>query len=205
MFDIFKLLEKEKTLKSQKPIEYIVVGLGNPGLKYENTRHNVGFMAIDNISNHCNANLKKLKFKALIDDCTLFGKRVLLMKPQTFMNNSGESLKEAMSFYKIPPEKTIIIFDDISLDVGKLRIKRKGSHGGHNGIKSIINLTNSDKFPRVKIGVGNKPLNWDLANWVLSKFPDDDLDKVKDSLANSYQSLEFILNENIDTAMNKFN
>lgn len=187
-------------------IEYIIVGLGNPGKEYEHTRHNAGFIAIDKIAEKYNCNISKLKYKALIGDCIICGKRVLLMKPQTFMNLSGESVVQAMSFYEIPPEKVIVLFDDISLDVGRMRIRRKGSDGGQRGMRSIIGLSGSDKFPRVKIGIGEKPNpNWQLADWVLSRFTKDELttlDKVTD---NACGAVEYILSDNIDKAMSEYN
>ena len=171
VFDILDKLKTEREPALTGNIEYIICGLGNPGTQYENTRHNAGFMAIDTIAKNKNAEIKKLKFKSLTGDIMLGGVRCLLMKPTTFMNNSGEAVREALSFYKLPPEKLIVIYDDISMDVGRTRIRRKGSDGGHNGIKSIILCTNSDSFPRIKIGVGAKPHpDYNLADWVLSPF-----------------------------------
>lgn len=171
VFDILDKLKAEKEPPLTGAVEYIVCGLGNPGTQYENTRHNAGFMAIDTIAKNLNAEVKKLNFKSLTGDVMLGGVRCLLMKPTTFMNNSGEAVREALSFYKLPPEKLIVIYDDISMDVGRIRIRRKGSDGGHNGIKSIILCTNSVKFPRIKIGVGAKPHpDYNLADWVLSPF-----------------------------------
>lgn len=151
--------------------EYLVVGLGNPGNKYTYTRHNSGFLCLDMLSDKLNIRIDRLKFKSLICDTTINGHRCIVMKPQTFMNNSGEAVRECAAFYKIPAEKVIVIYDDISLDVGKLRIRRKGTDGGHNGIKSIIYHLNSDQFPRIKVGCGKKPHpDYDLADWVLSEF-----------------------------------
>lgn len=152
-------------------VEFLIVGLGNPGPKYEYTRHNAGFLTINTLAQKLGVQIDRMKFKSLCADAMMGGKRVLLMKPQTFMNNSGEAVREAMNFYKIPPENILVIFDDISLPVGKLRIRPKGSAGGHNGIKSIIQHSGSENFPRVKVGVGAKPNpGWDLADWVLSEF-----------------------------------
>ena len=151
-------------------VEYIVVGLGNAGTKYEGTRHNAGFIALDHLSQQLGVKIDRIKFKSLVTTCTISDKKVLLMKPSTYMNNSGLAVTEAMNFYKIPPENVIVIFDDISLETGKMRIRRKGSDGGHNGIKNIIYLSGSDQFPRIKLGVGHKPEKWDLADWVLSHF-----------------------------------
>ena len=157
VFDIFKKLEAERAPVPSGPPEFIICGLGNPGTQYENTRHNAGFMALDTLAEDLKADVKKLKFKSLTADVNIDGVRCLLMKPTTFMNNSGEAVIEALNFYKLPPEKLLVIYDDISLDVGRMRIRKKGSDGGHNGIKSIIYLTGSDTFPRIKIGVGAKP------------------------------------------------
>lgn len=196
----------KKTAAQGGAVEYIVVGLGNPGRQYENTRHNAGFIALDKLADKYNCNVSKMKYKALIGDCTIAGKRTLLMKPQTFMNLSGEAVVQAMSFYKIPPENVIVLFDDISLDVGRMRIRRKGSDGGQKGMRSIIELSGSSLFPRVKIGVGEKPNpNWQLADWVLSRFTAAEreaLDKVTD---NACGAVEYIIAGNIDKAMADFN
>lgn len=208
MFDIFKKLDELNKSKPQivGSVEYIVVGLGNPESDYDNTRHNIGFMAINHIAEQLGVNLTTLKFKSLCATTVIEDKKVLLMKPQTFMNNSGEAVVEAMSFYKVPPEKVIVIFDDISLDIGKLRIRRKGSDGGHNGIKSIIYLSGSDLFPRIKIGIGKKPNpKWDLKDWVLSSFNDEDKEALKEPINETYNAVKLILNDKIDEAMNNFN
>lgn len=187
-------------------IEYIIVGLGNPGKKYEMTRHNAGFLALDMLADKEGFEFKKLKFHALIADEMIGGKRCLLMKPQTMMNNSGEAVYEAASYYNIPDENIIIIYDDISLDVGKTRIRRKGSAGGHNGIKSIISCLGSDEFPRIKVGVGKKPnARYDLVDWVLGEFPKDCRDDLNAALKNSNEALELMVNDNIDQAMNLYN
>ncbi len=196
----------KKTAAQGGAVEYIVAGLGNPGKQYENTRHNAGFIALDKLADKYNCNVSKMKYKALIGDCTIAGKRTLLMKPQTFMNLSGEAVVQAMSFYKIPPENVIVLFDDISLDVGRMRIRRKGSDGGQKGMRSIIELSGSSLFPRVKIGIGEKPNpNWQLADWVLSRFTAAEreaLDKVTD---NACGAVEYIIAGNIDKAMADFN
>ena len=160
---------KQPSATPRGPVEYLVVGLGNPGKKYENTRHNAGFAALDVLAERHGVRMKQLKFKALCGDASLGGRRVLLLKPLTFMNLSGQSVTEAMRFYKIPPERVIILLDDISLAPGRLRIRRKGSDGGQNGMKNIIYLSGSDQFPRIKLGVGKKPHpDYNLADWVLS-------------------------------------
>ena len=205
IFDLFKQIEK-KTDNSPKPVSFIVAGLGNPGDKYLRTRHNAGFMALDVICEKYNFNINKLKFKALCGEADIGGARVLFLKPQTFMNNSGESIREAASFYKIPPENVIVIFDDISLDPGKIRIRKKGSDGGHNGLKSIIYHLNSDKFPRIKIGVGAKPHpDYDLADWVLGEIPAYLRETFTGSLISASEALEYLVKGEADAAMAKFN
>ena len=202
MFDIFKKLTINR---KNGHIEHLVVGLGNPGSKYENTRHNAGFIALDYIANQLNVNFNKSKFDALFSEAVIDGKRVLLIKPQTFMNLSGESVVQFMSFYKIPSENVIILFDDISLAPGNLRVKRSGSHGGHNGMRNIIQLAKTDNFPRIKIGIGAKPTDWDLADWVTSKFSDEDLKLLNKAAENSYAALKLMLNGEIEKAMNLAN
>lgn len=187
-------------------IEYIVAGLGNPGPKYANTRHNAGFMAIDRLAREHGFEVKKSKFSSLIADTMIGGKRCLVMKPQTMMNNSGEAIYEAASYYDIPDENIIVLYDDISLDVGKTRIRRKGSAGGHNGIKSIISCLGSEDFPRVKIGVGKKPnANYDLIKWVLGEFPKEQRDDLEKAIENSSKAVELMVNGDIDGAMNLYN
>ena len=150
-------------------VQWLVVFLGNPGLKYQNTRHNAGFLTADVVEKDCGVRIDRLRFHALTVQAELGGQKVLLMKPQTYMNASGIAIEAAAHFYKIPPERVLVLFDDISLPVGKLRIRKNGSAGGHNGLKSIISCLGSDQFPRVKIGVGAKPHpDYDLADWVLS-------------------------------------
>lgn len=188
------------------PVEYLIAGLGNPGEKYKMTRHNAGFLCLDKLAEDCDVKIDRLKYHALCADTTLAGHRVLLMKPQTFMNASGEAVVEAARFYKIPPERTLIIFDDISLDVGRTRIRRNGTHGGHNGIKSIIACLGSDKFPRVKIGVGKKPHpDYDLADWVLSSFKKEELEGLKTAVEHGIGAAKLIVEGKIDEAMNRFN
>jgi PTH1 family peptidyl-tRNA hydrolase len=186
--------------------EYMIVGIGNPGAKYEMTRHNAGFLAIDMLAMKQNKEIKRLKYHALIGDAVIEGKKCLLMKPQTFMNNSGEAVAEAARFYKIPPQNIIVLSDDISLDVGKIRIRRKGSAGGHNGLKSIIAHLGSDEFPRVKIGVGKKPDAYtDLADWVLGRFPKELEPQLKDALENANGAISLIVQDKFDRAMNLYN
>ena len=204
--DIFKKLESERTPAPQGAVEYIICGLGNPGTQYEGTRHNIGFMTIDTLCEKYKLDCKKLRFKSLTCDAMISGKRCLIMKPTTFMNNSGEAVTEAMSFYKIPPERTIIVFDDISLEPGKLRIRRKGSDGGHNGIKSIIYLSGSDMFPRIKMGVGAKPHpDYNLADWVLGHFKKEQAEALETAMDNAVSSIELMVGGKMNEAMNKFN
>ncbi len=199
-------LRKKITASPSGSPEFMVVGLGNPGKDYEFTRHNAGFLTLDHIAVEEDIEIKKLKYKALIGDTVISGHRCLLVKPQTFMNNSGEAVREISQFYKIPPEKIIVIFDDISLPCGKLRIRRKGTDGGHNGIKSIIYHLNSDNFPRIKIGVGAKPHpDYNLADWVLSTFKKDEMEELKKAITKATEVLPFILDGEIDKAMNKAN
>lgn len=198
------LFSRNKT--SSGPPEFIIVGLGNPGKKYELTRHNAGFLFADLLADNNNEKISKIQFKSVTANITLGGHRCLLMKPQTFMNNSGEAVKQAAAFYKIPPENIIVVFDDISLPCGKMRIRRKGSDGGHNGIKSIIYLLNSDKFPRIKLGVGEKPHpDYDLADWVLSSFKKPELDALREAAENACKAVEMMVQGNIDGAMSNFN
>ena len=192
--------------KSNGGYDYLIVGLGNPGAKYEMTRHNAGFLAVDLLAVKENLNIKKLKYHALVGDAVINGKKCLVMKPQTFMNNSGEAVGEAARFYKIPPERVIVILDDFSFDVGQIRIKRKGSAGGHNGLKSIIAHLGSENFPRIKVGVGKKPnADYDIIDWVLGRFPKELEKDLKSALENAVDALPYIVNEEIDKAMNLFN
>lgn len=205
IFDIFKSLEKEKE-QSMTPVEFIIAGLGNPGTQYEDTRHNCGFMAAETLAESFNTEIKRLKFKSLTAELQLGGKRCLIMKPTTFMNNSGDAIEAAAGFYKIPPERIIVIYDDISLDVGRLRIRAKGSDGGHNGMKSIILRLNSDSFPRIRIGVGQKPHpDYDLAEWVLSRFTKAEGEKLEPALKNAARAAELIVDGKINEAMNLYN
>lgn len=206
IFDIFKSLEEQRGASSASgKITWIIAGLGNPGMTYANTRHNAGFMGLDQLAKMNNIDVKTMKFKADTGDGSIGGERCLLMKPTTFMNLSGEAISQAAAFYKIPPERIVIMYDDITLPPGKLRIRRKGSAGGHNGMKSIIALLGTDEFPRVRIGVGAKPNpDYDLADWVLSKFTDDDMKALTPALENAAKAAELIVQGKTDEAMNKF-
>lgn len=207
IFDIFAKLEQERTSSTVSgSIEWLVVGLGNPGSKYENTRHNAGFRALDAYCAKTGQRIDRMKFKALVGEGTLGGKRVLFIKPQTFMNLSGEAVRDAAEFYKIPPERIIVLFDDISLDVGRLRVRAKGSAGGQNGVKNIIYQLNSDQFPRVKIGIGAKPHpDYDLADWVLSKFQGEDEEKIQQAAVRAMEAAEEIIRNGPAAAAQKFN
>lgn len=183
----------------------LIVGLGNPGKEYANTRHNIGFRVIERLSEIHNIPLNQKKHKAILGSGYIEGQKVVLAQPQTYMNLSGESVREIADFYKIEPEDMIIIFDDISLDVGQLRLRKKGSAGGHNGIKSIIAHLNSQDFPRIKVGVGEKPSGWDLADHVLANFPKEVEAEVNVSIENACEACKIMLTDSIEAAMNQFN
>ena len=185
---------------------WLVVGLGNPGKNYEKSRHNTGFLVLDELARRTGGKVTRLKFRALTDTVTLGGARVLLMKPQTFMNLSGEAVGQAAAFYHIPPERVLVLFDDISLPPGRIRVRPTGSAGGHNGIKSIIQHLNSQDFPRVKIGVGEKPHpDYDLADWVLSGFSAADQKLIDQVIPLAADAAELVIREGCDVAMGKFN
>lgn len=184
---------------------YFIVGLGNPGKQYENTRHNIGFLTIDYLANKHNINVKKSKFKSLFGQGEISGQKVMLVKPQTYMNNSGEAIRELMNFYKFKEDELIVIVDDIDIDFGKIRIKQKGSAGTHNGMKSIIYQLQFDTFPRIKVAVGKKPEYMDLANFVLSGFSEREIEIIREEIKLSSEAVETILENGIDKAMNKFN
>ena len=185
---------------------WLLVCLGNPGDKYENTRHNVGFMVADEVAERRNAPIQKLKFKALTNILTISGEKVLVMKPTTYMNLSGEAVRQAVDFYKVPPERVLVISDDTALAVGRLRIRKGGSAGGHNGLKSIIQHLGSDQFPRVRVGVGEKPHpDYDMADWVLGKFVGEDKKAIDAAVKRAADAVECLIAEGCDKAMNKFN
>lgn len=205
IFDIFDRISSDSSRAGGK-IEYIIAGLGNPGMEYDNTRHNAGFNVLDTLASQLGENINRLKFKGKTAEASIGGKRCLLLKPTTYMNNSGESIVQAMEFYKIDIAHVIVVCDDISLDTGKLRIRRKGSHGGHNGLRSICELTGSDDFPRIKIGVGKKPHpDYDLAKWVLGKFGKEDAERMKESAENACECIKLMVQDKTDEAMNKYN
>lgn len=186
-------------------VDFIIAGLGNPGKKYEGTRHNAGFAAIEALAEQLGARVDRVKFKSLCGEAIIGGKKVLLLMPQTFMNNSGEAVREAAAFYKLPPERCLVMCDDISLPVGTIRIRRKGSDGGQRGMRSIITLCGSEAFPRIKIGVGQKPHpDYDLAAWVLSKFTKDEVPLLLAAAKNAAEAACLIAADDIDGAMNRF-
>ncbi|CDD54389.1 MULTISPECIES: aminoacyl-tRNA hydrolase [Ruminococcus] len=203
IFDLFKQVE---SAAPAGPPEYLIVGLGNPGLEYAQTRHNAGFMTLDLLAEREHTEIKRMKFKSLCGDAVIAGKRCLLMKPTTYMNNSGQAVAEAMQFYKLPIDHIIVVYDDISLEPSRLRIRRKGSDGGHNGIKSIIYLTGEDTFPRIKLGVGKKPRpDYNLADWVLSRFTKEELEQLHIAAEHACESIALMVNGKIDEAMNRYN
>lgn len=192
--------------RSSAGAEWLLVGLGNPGAQYEQTRHNVGWRALDEAAELAGVPVQKLKYKALTNLCTFGDAKVLLMKPVTFMNLSGEAVGQAARFYKLPPERVLVFSDDVSLPVGKLRIRRSGSAGGHNGLKSIIQHLGTDQFPRIKLGVGGKPHpDYDMADWVLGKFPPADKKAVDEMVQKAAQAAAYYIKEGPDKAMGQFN
>ena len=201
IFDLFKKIEQ----KPVGPVSFIIVGLGNIGKQYELTRHNAGFLAIDYIAEKFGAKIDRVKFHAMIGEATVGGERVLLMKPTTLMNNSGIAVGEAAAFYKIPPERVLVLHDEISFDAGIIRIRRKGSAGGHNGLKSILARLPGENFPRIKIGIGKKPTpEYDLADWVLGKMPESDLKALKNRFDDIATASEMIVKGMIDDAMARY-
>lgn len=195
---------KKNNTKSN--IDYLIVGLGNPGLEYEKTRHNAGFMVLDFLANKLNLKIKNNKYKAQLETTTINSKKCLLVKPMTYMNNSGTAVGEIMNFYKLSTSQLIVVCDDISLPVGKIRIRRKGSHGGQNGLRDIIEVLGKDDFTRIKVGIGAKPHpDYDLASWVLSKFKKEENALLNQAIENSYNALLLLVQDKIDDAMAKFN
>lgn len=187
-------------------ISWLVVGLGNPGTQYESTRHNMGFLAVDKLAQEENFRFSKLRFKAWTATWEVGGQKVLVMKPQTYMNLSGESVGEAARFYKIPPEHVLVISDDIDLPAGRLRIRPGGSAGGHNGLKNIIQHLGTDQFPRIKVGVGSpRPGEHDMVDWVMGKPMGEDRTAVEDALDRAGEAAKTLITEGIDRAMNRFN
>lgn len=186
-------------------VEFMIVGLGNPGVQYQNTRHNAGFMALDATAKALDIRVERARFHAYCGEGVCAGRHVLLMKPQTYMNNSGEAVCEAMRFYKLSPEQVLLLFDDVSLPVGGMRVRRSGSAGGQNGVKSILQLSGSDTFPRVKLGIGAKPHpDCNLADWVLSRFSEKELSVMGETAEKAAAAAELIVSGNIEEAMNRY-
>ena len=185
---------------------FIIAGLGNPTSQYEGTRHNIGFDVMDALAEKYNISISEKKHKALCGKGVIEGEKVLLVKPQTYMNLSGESIAEILNHYKVDAEEDfLVVFDDISLAPGNIRIRKKGSAGGHNGIKNIIAMTGTQNFKRIKVGVGEKPKGWDLADYVLGRFPDEDRKKVNDAIEDAIGAVSMILRGETDQAMNCYN
>lgn len=185
---------------------FIIAGLGNPTSQYEGTRHNIGFDVMDALAEKYNISISEKKHKALCGKGVIEGEKVLLVKPQTYMNLSGESIAEILNYYKLDAEEDfLVVFDDISLAPGNIRIRKKGSAGGHNGIKNIIAMTGTQNFKRIKVGVGEKPKGWDLADYVLGRFPDEDRKKVNDAIEDAIGAVSMILRGETDQAMNCYN
>lgn len=191
--------------KTKSTYDWLVVGLGNPGLQYENTRHNAGFMAVDQLCEDENFKLSKNKYDALLGEFKIKDLRILVIKPQTYMNNSGAAVSKIAAFYKIPTDRIIVIQDDVALDVGKLRIRRKGSDGGQKGVRDIIELLGTEDIMRIKIGVGSKPHpDYDMANWVLGKIPAEQKQEFLKVIEKSAKAVKEIITRGIDSAMNKY-
>lgn len=204
IFDLFKKIEKKE--ESTGPVTHLVVGLGNPGREYSNTRHNAGFLALDYIADRLHTRIDRARFRALVGEAAWGEHRVMLMKPQTFMNLSGEAVREAAAFYKIAPEHVIVISDDVNFAVGRLRVRAKGSDGGHNGIKSIIYQLQADTFPRVRVGVGVKPHpEYDLAAWVLSDFSKEEGEALVAAFEHIFNGISLILKGDVPAAMQACN
>ncbi len=192
--------------KPSGPVGWIVVFLGNPGTKYDKTRHNAGFMTADKCERATGARITRVRFRALTDQTRVGEETVLLMKPQTYMNLSGEAVGEAAKFYKVPPERVLVVSDDVSLPTGKLRIRAKGSAGGHNGLKSIIQHLGTDAFPRVKIGVGAPPHpDYDMADWVLGRFTGKDAQDMDAACARAWEAVEAVITQGTEKAMSQYN
>ena len=192
--------------RSRQTLTWLLVFLGNPGDRFDNTRHNIGYYTCDVLADRVKKRVQRVKFKSWVADFDYGGVRVLAMKPTTYMNLSGEAVREAAAFYKIPPERILVVCDDISLPTGKLRLRRSGSAGGHNGLKSIIAQLHSDQFPRLKMGVGQKPHpDYDLADWVLGKFSPADAKIMNEAAERACDAIECLLSQGMDKAMSKFN
>ena len=183
----------------------VIAGLGNPGTQYCSTRHNVGFDVVDLLAQKFGMKLNKIKFKGLVAEGIWSGQKIILIKPSTYMNLSGTSIREVMEFYKLKPEELIVIVDDIDIEFGTIKIKQKGSAGTHNGLKSIISQTNTDEFPRLKIGIGQKPEHYDLADFVLSKFSKSERQIIDKAIIKAADAIDEFISNGIDSTMNKYN
>ena len=192
--------------KKSGGVDWLLVCLGNPGDQYEHTRHNVGFLVADELAERSHVPVQRLKFRALTNTVTIGDRKVLLMKPVTYMNLSGEAVREAAAFYKIPPEHILVVSDEVALAPGKLRVRRSGSAGGHNGLKNIIAHLGTDQFPRIRVGVGQKPHpDYDMADWVLGKFQGEDKKAVEAAVKKAADAAECLIREGVDKAMNQYN
>lgn len=206
IMDIFRQIESGSDGRAHGTLTWLIVGLGNPGLTYEWTRHNAGFLAIEALAQQCGASFRQMRFHADCCEAMLGDTRVLLMKPTTFMNRSGDAVAATADLYKLAPDHVLVLYDDISLSPGKLRIRRKGSAGGHNGMKSVIAQLGAEEFPRIRIGVGAKPNpQYDLADWVLSKFTPEERTLLEPAFANAAEATKLIVQGKVDQAMNQFN
>ena len=204
--ELFRKISDGRAPEPAGPVEHIIAGLGNPGRKYEGTRHNAGYMALDALAGSLGVRVEKLRFQSLCGDASIAGKRVLLLKPCTFMNLSGQAVRDAAEFYKVPMDRVLVFCDDIYLPAGGLRIRKKGSDGGHNGLKNIIYLTGRDDFPRARIGVGEKPHpDYDLADWVLGKFSREDLEALREVWKDVPAIAELFVRGELDLAMSRYN
>ena len=202
IFDIFKRLEQNHATASTQPITHLLVGLGNPGKQYALTRHNAGFLCMDNVCRTYGASTDRSKFNALVGEASIAGTRVLLMRPQTYMNASGEAVAAAANFYKIEPSHIIVCSDDVSLDVGGMRVRGKGSDGGQKGLRSIIDELGTDAFPRIRFGVGKKPRpDYDMKDWVLSTFAPSELEKLQSLFPIACEGVERLIKGDLDGAM----
>lgn len=206
IFDIFKRLEANKTAAAATPISHLLVGLGNPGKQYALTRHNAGFLCLDAVCRRYGCSTDRAKFNALVGEATIAGARVLVMRPQTYMNASGEAVAAAAKFYRIEPSHIIVCSDDVNLDVGGLRVRAKGSDGGQRGLRSIIDELGTDAFPRIRFGVGKKPHpEYDMKDWVLSTFSPAELEKLSSLFPAACDGIECLIRGDIDAAMQTCN
>ncbi len=204
--ELFAKLFPKNSSAPSGPVEYIVAGLGNPGVEYENTRHNAGYLALDRLAQKYSVKVSRIRFKSLCGECVIKGKKVLLLKPTTYMNLSGQAIQEALAFYKLPAQRLIVLCDDINLAPGRLRIRRSGSDGGQNGLKNIIYLTGSNAFPRIRIGIGGKPYpDMDMKDWVIGRLTPDEMKQITPALENAVAAVELLVQGKMDEAMNRYN